>query len=153
MWFRIFGTRDGAPEPAALLEHLHTLGIKVEGHFKGDDLGWFHVDFVLPDDPAPLTIDRYLAEEDEIRDQLNAWAAWLETQDASEAAHRLMQMMIEVQQIFTLQLSRERADEPPVRQFCGELCRYLAGQTKGVFQLDNQGFFGPEGQLLVKESS
>ncbi len=153
MWFRIFGTLAKAPEPAALLDHLHKHEIRVEGHFKGDELGWFNVDFVLPGDPTPLHLDRYLAEEDDIRDQLNAWAAWLETQDASETAHRLMQMTIEVQQVFTFQLSRDQADEPSVRQFCAELCRYLARETKGVFQVDTQGFFGPEGQLLIKESS
>jgi hypothetical protein len=151
MWFRIFGTRDAAPGPAALLEHLQTQGLRVEGHFKGDDLGWFGVDFVLPG-AGSLHMDRYLAEEEEIRDQLNAWAAWLENSEASETAHRLMQMMIAVTQVFTLQCPRDRFEEEPVEKFCLALCRYLAGQTEGVYQVDNQGFFAPDGKVLIKET-
>src|SRR5215813_8194186 len=146
MWFRIFGVRDAAPEPAKLLEHLHTLGIKVEGHFKGDDLGWFHVEFVLPDDPAPLTMDRFLAEEDDIRDQLNAWAAWLENVEDPVVAGMLMQRMIGANQVFALEVSRDRAEEDAVAQFCRKLCQYLARSTDGVYQVDARGFFAADGK-------
>ncbi|OAI45877.1 hypothetical protein AYO44_02460 [Planctomycetaceae bacterium SCGC AG-212-F19] len=152
MWFRIFGTRDTIPAPAALLEHLQTQGMRVEGHFKGDDLGWFDVDFVLPGAAQPLHLDRYLTEADDLRDQLNAWAAWLEAQEGSETAHRLMQHMIAVQQLFTLSCPRDRSEEEATAGFCQELCRYLAKQTDGVYQIDNQGFFAPDGKLLIKET-
>jgi len=153
MWFRIFAARDAVPAPAALLEHLHKQGMPVEGHFKGDDLGWFGVDFVVPGDPAPLHLDRYLTEADDLRDQLNAWAAWLESQEGSETAHRLMQHMIAVQQLFTLHCPRDRAEDDTTGRFCEELCRYLAAQTDGVYQIDNAGFFAPDGKLLIKETT
>src|SRR5215207_10771491 len=40
MWFRVFGLNDTEPPPAELAAHLHALGLAVEPHFKGDDLGW-----------------------------------------------------------------------------------------------------------------
>jgi hypothetical protein len=36
MWFRVFGTRDTAPEPADFLKHLHDSGVPGPGHFTGD---------------------------------------------------------------------------------------------------------------------
>jgi hypothetical protein len=151
MWFRVFGTSDLAPEPAALLEHLHGTGIAVEGHFKGDDLGWFGVDFVLSGNAEPLHMDRYLAEEDEIREQLNAWAAWLETVDDPVRSGQLMQLMITANQVFALECPRHRAEEAGVERLCLALCGYLARRTAGVYQVDNCGFFAADGKLLVKE--
>jgi hypothetical protein len=151
MWFRVFGTSEVAPEPAAILERLHGLGLKAEGHFHGDEQGWFEVDFVLPDLPEPLRLERFLSSEEDIRDQLNAWAAWLETAADNPHYGRLMQQVISTQQVFTLQCPRHRLEEPPVERFCTELSRYLASRTRGVYQVDGRGFFAPSGELLVGE--
>jgi hypothetical protein len=151
MWFRVFGTSEKAPAPAALLEYFDKEGLKVEGHFKGDDLGWFGVDFVLSESTEPLHLDRYLAEEEEIRDQLNAWAAWLETIDDPARSGQLMQLMIGANQVFTLECPRDRLEEKGVAHFCQELCQYLARASNGVYQVDNRGFFAADGKLLVKE--
>ena len=150
MWFRIFGVKEAAPEPAALLEHLHANGVAVEGHFAGDDLGWFRADFVLPGQ-QPLRLDRFLAEEDEVRDQLNAWAAWLENAADAKRSVQLMQLMIAANQVMTLECPRDRAEEPEVLKFCLALCRYLAAQTAGAFQVDGEGLFDANGELLVRE--
>jgi hypothetical protein len=151
MWFRVFGTSAAAPEPAALLEHLRGLGVNVEGHFKGDDLGWFGVDFIMSGNPEPFHLDRYLAEEDDIRDDLNAWAAWLESVEDPAQSVRLMQLMIGSNQMFTMEIPRHRAEEAEVDRFCVILCRYLAAKTAGAYQVDGQGFFDANGKLLVKE--
>src|SRR5262249_24637788 len=151
MWFRVFSLSTTAPEPAALLEHFERKGLKVEGHFKGDDLGWFKVELVLPEGAATLTMDRYLVKEDDVRDDLNAWAAWLETFEDDPTAARLMQHVVSTSQLFTLDCPRDRAEQFPVGTFCQDLCRYLAQQTQGVYQIDTSGFFAPDGRRLVKE--
>lgn len=151
MWFRVFGTNDVQPEPAALLEHLKSVGVAIPGHFGGDSHGWFRVDFPYAADTAPLRLERYLVGEDEIRDDLNAWAAWLETQDENENVPRLMQHMVITRQVFTLRCPRDAYDEEAVRQLCVGLCRFLARQTAGVYQIDTCGFFGPDGQELLRE--
>ena len=95
-------------------------------------------------------MDRFLAEEDDIRDQLNAWAAWLETARES-AATQLMQLMIGANQVFALECPRDRVEDEQVERFMLGLCRFLAKKTHGVYQIDNRGFFAPDGKLLVKE--
>lgn len=151
IWFRVFGASETAPKPADLLEHLHAEGIAVEGHFKKDDFGWFQAEFLVSADPLPLQLNRYLAETDDVRDDLNSWAAWLETIDDSVLSGKLMQLMIGANQVFTVQCARDRFEEHAIREFLEILCRYLAKNTQGVYQVDTRGFFNPEGKLLVNE--
>jgi hypothetical protein len=151
MWFRVFATGESAPGPAYLMAHLRAIGMPVHGDFSGDDLGWFRADLTLEGRDQPLRLDRYLTDEEEIRDQLNAWAAWLETVPNNPYIRRLMQHMIGTRQIFTIQCTREEAEDQPAGRFCVELCRHLARETKGVYQADSRGFFAAHGKLLVKE--
>jgi hypothetical protein len=153
MWFRVFGTTDFAPEPAAVLEHLHKHGVEVPGHFGGDDQGWFRADFVVEEEVEPLRLDRYLVGEEDLRDQLNAWAAWLESAESSPNAHRLMQHVIGAQQLFTMECPRHLYEENLVQNVCLGLCRFLAQQTAGVYQVDGLGFFAADGAMLLGESS
>src|SRR5208282_1746243 len=153
MWFRVFGVGDELPDPAELLKHLDGMGLKVEGRFKSDDLGWFHCDLVLPGDDRSLVLERYMADEDDIRHELSAWAAWLETVENNSYSLKLMEQMIRTKQLFTLDCPRDRAEEERVEKLCAGLCRYLAQQTQGIYQVDRQGFFAPNGKLLVRETS
>src|SRR5438552_3803584 len=74
-WFRVFGRSAATVEPAALLEHLHGQGFPVAGHFRGDDRGWFRAELVFAADAPPVVVERYLADEEGIRLELNSWAA------------------------------------------------------------------------------
>lgn len=152
MWFRVFGTNDVQPEPAQLLEHLHAQGVQVEAQFGADPHGWFRADFVHDAQRPPIHLERYLAEDDNIRDDLNAWAAWLETVDNNHVVPRLLQHMIDTKQLFTLRCPRDIGDEIRVQKLCVGICQFLAEKTKGVYQVDTQGFFAPDGQSLVRES-
>jgi hypothetical protein len=150
-WYRIFGSNDVQPAPAALLEQVHALGVPVTGSFKGDDLGWFRAELVIGDDKTPLPVERYLAGEEGIRAELNTWAAWLEAAGEAPEHHRLMQQMIATTQVFTLgPINPDH--EPAAGPVCVALCRFLAGATAGVYQADGQGFYAADGTLLVPES-
>ena len=111
MWYRVFGLDEAEPSPAALAEHLHSLGLAVEPHFKGDDLGWTSGELRLPGAGTPVFLQRYLASEDDIRDDLNAHAAELETCDYSPNHGRLMQHAIQTKQLITLRKPIDAADE------------------------------------------
>jgi hypothetical protein len=158
-WFRIFGTNDVQPEPGALLEYLHGLGVEVEGHFHGDEQGWFQADLIAPDARAVLKLERFLAKEEGIRAELNTWAAWLETADHNPNHAWLMRHMISTTQLFTLQQSVGQAFQPdggeielgPSEKLCLAVCQFLAHATAGVYQVDNQGLFAPDGALLLQE--
>jgi hypothetical protein len=151
MWFRVFATEESTPGPAYLMAHLRASGLPVRGDFSGDDHGWFRAELTLDGRPQPLRLDRYLTDEDEIRDELNAWAAWLETVPNNRFIHRLMQHMIGTRQVFTIQCTREEAEDQPAGLLCLELCRHLAREAKGIYQADARGFFSATGQLLVQE--
>jgi hypothetical protein len=145
-WYRVFGAADASVEPARLLEHLHGLGLEAAGHFKGDDRGWFRAELALPEDGGHVEVERYLADEEGVRDELNTWAAWLETHEDNPQHGRLMRHMIATRQVFTLQQEDEEAGE-----LCLAVCRYLARATEGVYQVDGRGFFSADGDLLVGE--
>lgn len=145
MWFRVFGLNDNQPDPAAVLELLHGLGGEVSGHFHGDDLGWFRAELLLGG--TPLSLERYLTAEDDLRNDLNTWAAWLESVPANPHQGQLMQHMIGTKQLFTLQVPSDANCQDRVTN----LCRFLARQTDGVYQVDQQGFFAVDGNLLVPE--
>jgi hypothetical protein len=149
-WYRIFGANDVQPQPKEVLEHLCALGAE-SGRFRGDHQGWFAAELLLPDG-ASFHLERYLAAEDDIRDELNTWAAWLETMADNPHHARLMQHMIGTRQLFTLCAPEEQTDRVLAEEFCIGVCRYLAGVTDGVYQVDERGFFAADGMLLVREA-
>jgi hypothetical protein len=155
-WYRIFGTNDVQPEPAALLEELQRLGFEVTGRFRGDDRGWFAVEIAIAGGLPPLQIERYLSTEDDIRAELSAWAAWLETQDDPQAL-ALMEHMTTTTQMFTLRqanpIQTDATMLAPVDQIrvAKAVCQFLARLTQGVYQIDEMGIFAADGTLLVQD--
>jgi hypothetical protein len=154
LWFRIFGTNDVEPNPAALLDPFRQLefGDEITAKLSRDDEGWFRAEFAIIGEDMPLIIDRYLAKEEGIRAELNTWAAWLETVEQNPSRDRLMQHLISTTQVFTLHGPSEADSLLPMEYLCLEVCQFLARQTAGVYQVDKQGFYSPDGTLLVEES-
>lgn len=150
MWYRIFGKSESEPEPAALAEHLHAVGVFVEPHFKGDDLGWTGGELRLSDSTTVL-LQRYLTKQDDLRDDLNAYAAVLETCDYSPNNGLLMQHAIQTKQLITLSKPIDVADEVTLEKLLETTCRFLATVTDGVYQIDGRGWFSASGEMLLQE--
>jgi len=146
MWARVFREDESALSPEAIAERLRSLGYATEACADADDLGWFHLD--LRTNVGAMTLDRYLADEG-IRDDLNTWAAWLESHAGADAP-RLMQHMISTRQIITLRCQDEV--EPDLRRLLHQTLTLLT-QPSGLYQLDGEGFFGASGALLVSEAA
>src|SRR5881275_78737 len=89
--------------------------------------------------------------EEGIRAELNTWAAWLETCDYSPNHAALMEWVIQTRQLYTLRRPLDHADEVRLERVCVGTCRFLAGATDGVYQLDAEGFFAADGTLLLQE--
>ena len=142
MWYRVFGTTDTAINPEALLSHIGERGWAATGSFRGDDAGWFEA-AIIGAGETPLIVQRFLASEEGIRAELNAWAAHLETCADSPNVGRLMEHAIRTRQLFTIHGGGAGV--------CLGLVRFLAKTTEGVYQIDEQGFFDPDGVLLLQE--
>ncbi len=150
MWYRVFGSSEVEPSPAALAAHLIACGLAVEPHFKGDDLGWTEGELRLPVG-SPVLLARYLAKEDDLRDDLNAHAAELETMDYSPNSGPLMGRVIQTKQLVTLRKPVAAADEVLLDKVLEAATRFLAAATDGVYQIDGRGWFTATGDLLVQE--
>jgi hypothetical protein len=151
MWYRVFGKSEVEPSPAALAERLLAAGLAVEPHFRGDDLGWTAGELRLPQVGTPIFLQRYLTSEDDLRDDLNAHAAELETCDYSPNNGTLMTHVIQSRQLVTLRKPLDAADEVTLEKVLEEACRFLAAATDGVYQIDGRGWFSATGDLLLQE--
>jgi hypothetical protein len=151
MWYRIFGGVDTEVPPASLAAHLHAAGLPVEPHFKGDDLGWTEGELRLPGDGTPVYLARYLTGEDDLRDDLNAHAAELETMDYSPNSGPLMARVTQTKQLITIRKPVGAADEVLLERVLDLISRFLAAATDGIIQIDGRGWFAADGQLLVQE--
>jgi hypothetical protein len=128
------------------LEHLHNLGFPVEANFRGDEQGWFEAD--LASGRNHLRLQCFRVQEEGLRNELNTWAAWLETAENNSHQSRLMQHVIGTNQLFTLEIS----DGTSGAKLAVAICLFLARTTAGVYQIDGQGFFDADGSLLIPEN-
>ena len=149
-WYRVFARGDALPAPEAVLAHLAGLGITATGTFDGGAGDWLQAELVLGDG-GPVHVERFLAGEEGIRAELNAWAAFLEACDYSPNAGPLMERTIQSRQLFTIRRPADHADEVRLERACVGLCRLLASAADGFYQADGEGFFDADGALLVQE--
>src|SRR5262245_32734997 len=98
-WYRVFGGSEVEPAAAALLAELRRLGIAAPVRFHGDDQGWFRAVIHEPDGLTILEMERYRADEEGIRAELNTWAAWIETAASGPVQEALMQRVVTARQV------------------------------------------------------
>src|SRR5258708_5282618 len=133
-WYRVFARGAVQPSPAEVLEYLRHLGVPEAAHFRGDEDGWTRLEFALGEG-MPLVLDCYLANEPDIRAELNSWAAWLEACEQPPHHLALMERVIQTKQLYTLLSPLTGADA-----ICDNLCRFLARTADGVYHVDGVGF-------------
>ena len=150
MWYRVFGRSDAEVTRDSLLARLAGAGVPVSADFTGDDRGWLRAEIRFAP-TTPLHLERFRADEEGIRAELNSWAAFLETCDYEPNYTALMERIIQTRQLFTLRRPVDHSDEVLVERLCVDLCRYLASETDGMWQCDDEGFFAADGTLLLKE--
>jgi hypothetical protein len=147
-WYRVFGTNDAQPPPEELLAALAEAKLTCQAEYLGDDQGWFGVRLLLPGRTEPVDVQRFVTGVDDIRSDLNTWAAWVESQTGSDQAW-LMQQLISTTQLFAWQVP---PDDAEAVQLSAVLCDYLGRATAGLYQVDGHGLFDVAGTLLVRES-
>ena len=78
LWFRVFGKNEAEPDLEMLLTAVRTTAPGLEAHFESSR-GWRRAEFRLPESTTPLHLERFWRDEEGIRQELQTWAAWLET--------------------------------------------------------------------------
>jgi hypothetical protein len=151
MWYRVFGRSLQEVSPVALAEYLHSRGLAVEPHFRGDEYGWTQGELRLAEGRTPIYLSRYLTTVDNIRHDLNAYAAELETCDYHPHHQQLMEHVIQTQQLIVLRRPADARDEATVLEILEQTCGFLAAATDGVYQVDGRGWFAANGELLLPE--
>lgn len=147
MWYRVFCRSPVEVKPGDL---LGALGGNLEASFRGDDLGWTAVKLKLGAG-TPIYVERFLTSEDELRDELNTWAGYLETLDYSPNHITLMEHVIQTQQLFTIRKPLDHPNESAIEELCLSICRYLSANADGVYQIENDGWYTPTEELILKE--
>src|SRR5215213_3172469 len=101
MWYRVFCRSPDTLEPRELVARLADHGRPVRGEFQPDDRGWSSAALRVGGG-TPVYVERLRTAEDELRSDLNTWAAFLETLDYSPNHTRLMEHVIQSQQLVTI---------------------------------------------------
>jgi hypothetical protein len=148
MWYRVFGINDANLEPGSLLGHMNASGYPVRARFGVDDAGWYQAEVIREDADEVYDLQRYLADEEGIRDELNTWAASVELVDSLHQTS-LMQHMASTQQLFTLRATQGKPNDA----FCRRLCQLLARATRGIYQIDGYGFYDAAGDFLAPDEA
>ncbi len=151
MWLRVFGALETLPEPDALTHTVMEISPAVQTRFEPGEHGWQRAEIQLPDGTT-LYLDRFRREEEGVRGELQAWAAYLETRDDSPNNQLLMQHVISTAQVFALRWLEESPDVARHEPIAIAMCQHLAATTDGVYQVEGTGFFAPDGSLLLDET-
>jgi len=150
MWYRVFCRSTDAPDPRELMARLASTSRPVGGEFHPDDRGWASAAFRLGGG-TPVYVERLRTADDDLRNDLNTWAAYLETLDYSPENTRLMERVIQTQQLFTIRKPLDHTNEAAVDDLCMALCAELAGAGDGVFQIEDEAWCSADGTVLLRE--
>lgn len=151
MFYRAFCRSADELPPAELVATLHTAGVPVVPHFAGDNLGWTRAVLAMPGGGSPVQVDRYLTAADDLRRDLNTFAAELETMTFSDRRHELMERVIQTQQLVTLRRPLDHPDEAALEAVCLGVVSAVAAAADGVVQIDGRGWFTAAGELVLQE--
>lgn len=143
VWHRVFARSEVEPDPEALCAAAESILPGVLIHRHDGERGWERLELTWPSREA-IAIDRFWRDEEGIRAELQAWAAWLESVDGNPHSEPLMLHLTQTQQVFTFSAPE-----------CGEtgraVARLLGSLTDSVYEIDGRGFFSADGKLLLAE--
>jgi hypothetical protein len=150
MWYRVFCRSEFELAPDDLIARLREAGMSVAAKFRGDVRGWTAADLGLGTG-TPVFVERYLTDADDLRNDLNTWAAYLETLDYAPNHTELMERVIQSKQLVTIRKPLDHSNEALAERLCEQVCREISTTADGIYQIDNDGWYSARGLLLLKE--
>lgn len=150
MWYRVFCRSDQLGPTEQWLAPVKSIVPEMQTKFTEDRLGWTEGELQFGPG-APVLVARFLTEVDSLRNDLNTWAAYLETMDYSPNHGSLMERVIQSQQLITIRRPLDSPNEVICDRVCTELARALATAGDGIYQAEDDGWYSADGELLLKE--
>jgi hypothetical protein len=98
-----------------------------------------------------VPVSRYLTADDDLRKDLNGFAAEVEALDFYPGRHALMERVIQTQQLVVVRRPLDHADEATLDRLCWEVVRLVAEAGDGLVQIDGRGWLTAAGEMLVQE--
>jgi hypothetical protein len=144
-WYRVFCASERVPALADIEACLAGAGVSAS-HSPAEEADWVWLRFQAGE--ATVEVNRFRADEEGIRAELNSWAAFLETCEHDPRHRELMERMIQSKQLFNIEEPSESA-----REVCVQLSQCLARLADGFYQIDDEGFFEADGAILIADSA
>jgi hypothetical protein len=145
IWYRVFTRSAASIQPAIVLAGLVYDGAPVQGQFQADEHGWFRCELVVAAGALPIALECFRVFEEGVRPEVLSWAAYVETIDSPHSVE-LMELLNAASQVFTVQQADVRTAD-----LLKGLCLNLARAGDGVYQIDGEGFFWPNGARAIGE--
>lgn len=137
-WIRVFAASDAIPDAAGLAACLAGEALPAATEAPP----WYRLELSRPDGPS-VVLERWLADEEGMRGELNGWAGYLETFAPDSRAVVLMERTIQARQLITLQADDETDGL--------RLARWLASLDGSFYHVEGGGFFAADGTMLLAE--
>jgi len=150
MGCRVFALSEAMPQPANLQRFLGETGCDAPLAVTGDDLGWLAIEIEPVEPASTLRIERYLTDDDELRDELDTWAAFVESRSDSASTTILMQRIVSTRQLFTVRVIPFVGATNTILTI-EPIARWFARETDGIYQIDGRGFLTAAGELLMPD--
>lgn len=143
-WLRVFSAASTEPNVAALENELRRRWPGLTLAVVGDDQGWYECSVLIAEKPSGCVLQRYLREEEQVKGELSAWAAWVEEQPPGPNNELVMARLATAQQVFTLTMGSDV-------QLARAAAQWLATATDGIWHEDADGFFAADGTMLLRD--
>jgi hypothetical protein len=150
-WIRIFGTNNWRPRASALVEHLLRAGFRIDSDVLGDDDDWEQVTLEDPGTEAPVMLERMPPDSAEVCDEVEPLLEALERMDDVVDVDQIEDVLRQTRQLFIVGIPSGLHSDETVERLSTTLSQFLAQQTKGIYQVDGEGFYDAKGMLLLEE--
>ncbi len=152
-WIRVFGTKRTCPLASDLLNTCLRHGFEIESEVLGDDEEWEQVTFRVPGAREGVMVERVGGGpegQEEVREEVQPVIATFEGRSGEKVDH-VLETIRKTKQLFIIGVPLVTPARSPLRQLAQALATHLARETKGLYQIPDQGFYSADNELLVPD--
>ncbi len=153
-WIRVFGTKRTCPHASDLLDTCLRHGFELESEVLGEDVDWEQVTFRVPGAREGVMVERVGGGPEgdaEVREEVRPVIATFEGR-TGEHVDEVLDTIRKTKQLFIIGVPLITPAKSPLRRLAQTLATYLARETRGLYQVPDQGFYSPDNELLVPDT-